>query len=412
MLELGQILLERVCQCKCFTHEDFNASCVLEFVCECDKNPGLENIIFFDTKDQVMQRNSIPDALMINDKIYHLFAIIERIQFVEKSHFTANIKRKNNQWQHFDQNSKGITKSKWKKNMNVHIVGFKHEESKRTDRFESTWAKIEDTDWPIIRNFHTFIFKDSNVKVNNSCGPDSILHSLCYIYHATPTVFGTESFQSSEMMALLKAYAGRNETEVYEHRIKLLMKSGFKISFNVEAIIDADSNIECALRMLCLPHLASGTIVRKCKCGTRTHELVTIEVDMSKLVKKGLERLDTCFVTLKTTQTQCKKCRKNINSTVNYSRLIFIGIEPVISGSYNIQLPNQTLDELPKQIKLDSKLYNLQAAIQYHRNIKHYSTHCMMKGAFIEFDDLNLKATPSKTNKMEIHFLIFTDNSE
>lgn len=408
VIEMARMVLDDICQCNCFSDGDLTTEQAFESQCTCNKQAGL-NAIFFDTKDKKMIRKSIPDAVLINGNIYTLFAIIERLKFPEKSHFTAAVRRANRQWQLLDQNSTKITKPNWRKNIIVHMVGYKLEQSKHIEKFESTWDRMESDLWPIIRNFHTFIFNGLIVKVYNSCGPDAVLHSLCCINHVTPAVFEAESFQQTEMVALLNAYEERNEGKVYEHRIKLFIKSGFKISFNGEAVIDMNSNIDSALRMLCLPHLASGTIQRTCKCGTRRHDLSTIEVDMEKLVDEGIQKLDTCFVNnIQKIRDLCITCQIEVESILTYSPLIFIGTEPFAYNEREIKLPKLKLSELPKQIEFDSKTYHLKAAIEYHHNVKHYSSHCLMEENFFEFDDLNVKAKQSKTDEIDIHLLIFT----
>lgn len=295
------------------------------------------------------------------------------------------------------------------------MVGFKHYENKRLQSFESSWARMDQTVSPIIKNFHTFYFHGSYVQVKDSCGPDAIFHCLCSIYDAEPGVFSRSSlWQSSKMLALIKAYIGRNEEEVYEHRIKLLIGSGFKISFDKEAVINANSNIDSSIRMLCLPYLPSAKVTRICKCGLRDHDLATIEVNMIKLIENGIQRLDTCMdcLELSKTRPKCKDCKGQVNSIVTYSPLIFIGIEPIITNENQYSLPDLKITELPQHINFNSNIYNLQAAIQYKRDIKHYTAHCLKNGTFLEFDDLNHETKPSTTNNIGIHFLIFTINSD
>lgn len=76
-------------------------------------------IMFVDGKNSLMKFAEIPEALMINDKVYCLLAIVER----GREHFFVNIKRCNEKWYSFNSNEAKITQSKLKgRELIVHMI--------------------------------------------------------------------------------------------------------------------------------------------------------------------------------------------------------------------------------------------------------------------------------------------------
>lgn len=74
----------------------------------CDTN---HDLVFIDTKDSMMRHSSIPQAILINEKVFSLHSIVERIDYnPEKSYYYIDIKRKNSQWYRMDNTSIELSK--------------------------------------------------------------------------------------------------------------------------------------------------------------------------------------------------------------------------------------------------------------------------------------------------------------
>lgn len=215
------------------------------------------------------------------------------------------------------------------------------------------------------------------------------------------------------MIDILKAYANDDSENVYKYRVKLLLQKGFKITTNGnEAVLDAKSNIGSALSMICSDDLPSGICSSKCGCGTKSIRLTCIEVDMGKLIEDGIENLNNCFLfDWQTTSSKCKTCRKSINKTMKYSSLVFVDLQPMVSGAVSYILPLISLNELPVSITLSDNKYNLKSVIEFQSGPDHYIAHCNLNGQFIEYNDLLDDVQQSKGAKMQPHMLLYVEDA-
>lgn len=120
------------------------------------------------------------------------------------------------------------------------------------------------------------------------------------------------------MLKIMEAYKNNDEL-VYTLRVKLLLQSGFKLTFATpnEVHLNAESNIDSCLRMMCHQNLYSSKVTRKCKCRETSRNLTTIEINMKDLVSAGIRKLASCLVLKKHIDRSktCKICKKNHQSS-------------------------------------------------------------------------------------------------
>lgn len=406
VVEIGKNLWEPMCKRKLLINYELKTLFSIA-----SNDLGLENLIFFDTKDQNMFYNRIPPVVVVNELVYSLVAVVQRIKYRISSHYVAFIWRSNGKWHRFDNKLKTTTEVKNKRDeIMVHMLCYKRMESNK--RFQMN-PSTDSKDFEIIQNSHTVDFNGTNVLVNNCCGPDSILHCLGNIYANKKPAF--EEVDSSYILDALEAYVNRNEHDFYVARLKLLLQSGYKMTTGRlnEAVLNARSNIESSLRMICSNDLPSGKVIKKCKCGVKSNTVQLVDIDMAKLVEVGIKELDSCFIfNNQRTRSTCEKCSYKIKTTTQFSSIVFVSIEPMQTVSTNYKLPNQLLNDFPKTIVINSKQYSLEAAIEFQADdnpaMNHYSVHCLQGSMFMEYNDLFNQARPSTVEEIEIQILVYS----
>lgn len=208
----------------------------------------------------------------------------------------------------------------------------------------------------------------------------------------------------------MEAYKNNDEL-VYTFRVKLLLESGFKLTYATpnEVHLNAESNIDSCLRMMCQQNLYSSKVTRKCKCGETSRNLTTIEMNMKDLVSAGIRILDSCLVLGKHNDrsTTCKICKKTIKTVTDLASLAFIDIGSVTTRDDFYKLPDLPLTAIPKIIQIHSKIYELRGVIEYIPDIAHYTVHCIDKGVFYEYNDLSEDIKASNKNPIKPNILIF-----
>lgn len=85
----------------CHCNVVFNIDEIPDQKNECEKNRELKDLIFVDAKNKKMRPNDIAQVIIINEKVFILYAIVEQIQS-KTEHFVADIRRSNFQWYRFD----------------------------------------------------------------------------------------------------------------------------------------------------------------------------------------------------------------------------------------------------------------------------------------------------------------------
>lgn len=115
----------------------FNYTCTLtigikfgskSFFDACDSN---HDLVFVDATD--MQSHSIPQAILINEKLFLLHCLVERLQFnPENSHYIMDIKRNDHHWYRMDNSVRFIELSKFtQEERRIHVLSYARAIKKR-----------------------------------------------------------------------------------------------------------------------------------------------------------------------------------------------------------------------------------------------------------------------------------------
>lgn len=370
----------------------------------CDTN---HDLVFIDTKDSMMRHSSIPQAILINEKVFSLHSIVERIDYnPEKSHYYIDIKRKNSQWYRMDNTSIELSKFSSQKEKKIHLLSFScatTEHTKDVDVNVNMNSALE-----MIQNFHTFSMTGTKIKVENCCGADSIFHCLVNIYEQKREIFRKYTSADPLIMNILEGFSKKDARALYSSRIKFLLSKGFEIKpvSSDTFVLNAQSNIISCLEMLFSKRFPSAIATKICGCGEQLRDLSTIAINMVNLIEAGIAQLDTCFLFNNNTQAICSKCKQNKEIKMAYAPIAFIDIQPLTSKRHKLTMPSLILTEIPKNIKLGDRLYQLHSVIEF-KGANHYTAHCVEDGSFWEYDDTCLIKAKSKQVNRNIHLLVY-----
>lgn len=395
------------CTCNPTLEIDLRSKSYFDIDETCDTN---HDLVFVDTKDSMMRHSSIPQAILINEKVFSLHSIVERIDYnPEKSHYFIDIKRKNLEWYRIDNTSQSIESSKFasQKEKKIHLLSYSRataEHAKNIDVSVNMNSRLE-----MIQNFHTFSMNGTKIKVENCCGADSIFHCLVSIYEQKREIFRRYTSADPLVMNILEGFSKKDAIALYSSRIKFLLSKGFEIKpvSSDTFILNAQSNIVSCLEILFLKSFPSVVATKICGCGEQLRSISTLAVNMVNLIESGIAKLDTCFLFNNNSQAICSICKQSKEIKIAYAPIVFIDIQPLMSKRHTLAMPSLILTEIPKNIKLGNRLYQLHSVIEY-KGANHYTAHCVEDGSFWEYDDTCPIKAKSKQVNRNIHLLVYT----
>lgn len=373
----------------------------------CNKKHALQNIIFVEANGENMSHQSIPEVLLINEQMFVLNAVVLQSNHGNHIHFFADIKRENFAWYRFDNTTRTISKSKLSEKVRlVHMLCYIC-----CSKPNHTPTEVRNEEpFEIIKNFSSINYNGINVLVENSCGPDSLLHIFCQIFISSPKLFQCNDM-SDLLLDLANAYKAKDAQNVYQLRIKILMQHGFKCKMVLNRIVlDATSNIESCVRMIFSHNFYSAIRTSACKCHQKPVKMTLVGINTSELQLLGIDKLESCLISKnQKSQSICKKCKENVTVETEYSPLIFIDIQPMTKANETFQLPALYLHEFPRQIEIQSKNYKLRGVIEHIHATAHFTAHFLKFGIFYEYNDLYNEVKPSTDQKVNAHMLICTE---
>lgn len=376
---------------------------------QCKKEHPLENSLVF-VNGNGQEYVHIADGIMVNDNIFILNAIVKETKRNNKDHFIVVIKRVDSEWYQFDNTASKVNQiARNNSKIAVHMLCYVSGPRDIESSLEPTPNREKIS---IIRNFHTVRINGTNVTVTNSCWPDSILHILCHLFCRYPNALPILD-ANDLIMKIMNAYKKDDSESIYKLRVKLLLKSGFKLSYQVPngMTLDAHSNVDSCLDMILSKKIYSIKETRECKCGATTRYLPTIEIDMKKLIsaKYGIKKIHECLVIQKAVDrsTKCPVCKKTSKVKTELSPLVFIDIGSMTTADEIYKLPDLTLADIPGVIHINSNIYQLYGVIEFMPEIVHYTVHCSYKGVFYEYNDLNNDVKRSTREHIEAKILIY-----
>lgn len=362
--------------------------------------------LFIDLKNVEATYGSIPQSLLLHDKVYTLQAIVEVCNGA-KHHF-VNIRRCNDQFYCFDNKNLKVTVPRLaKRKMLIHMVCYTV--SIRTNLTEPKRSVANNNKIDIIQNFHGYDMNGSTITVKMACGPDALLHSLCCIRMDHPHIFSNASHW---MKQILFSYEKSDANALYYARIRLLLQKGFEFwsSLTGQAFIDCVSNICNVVSMF---GLISVTETRSCCYGDVERNIHLIELDFDILKAKGIKEIQSAIIFPEDTRlVECKKCHFSEKIISDFSDVVYFDLQSVITPGNNMPLPELSLNELPSFIVLGTTAYYLSSVIEYQgrkTQQSHYVAHCYQEGVWSEYNDLAKWSDISDAKaKIRIHLLIFT----
>lgn len=267
------------------------------------------------------------------------------------------------------------------------------------------------TELVVIQNFHTYTVNGIKINVNNVCAADAILHCLGNICMENDHFLERKGDHS--LMALLTAYINGDEENVYHNRVKLLLECKFEVTVNSfsEISINGAGNVFNAIQMMCLETFPSLALTRSCKCGVTKQNVSIIEIDFKRLAEEGIANLSSCIlIGTGSRRFSCKKCQTELKTRTEYSKLLFLDMQPMQTCEGTISLPKITLKSIPLNVEVKGVQYSTQAVIEYRANegsLGHYVAHCLRNKNWFEFDDLSKKIRKSlQLTLLEIHALV------
>lgn len=305
-----------------------------------------------------------------------------------------------------DNTSIELSKFSSQKEKKIHLLSFScatTEHTKDVDVNVNMNLALE-----MIQNFHTFSMTGTKIKVENCCGADSIFHCLVNIYEQKREIFRRYTPADPLIMNILEGFSKKDARALYSSRIKFLLSKGFEIKpvSSDTFVLNAQSNIISCLEMLFSKRFPSAIATKICGCGEQLRDLSTIAINMVNLIEAGIAQLDTCFLFNNNTQAICSKCKQNKEIKMAYAPIAFIDIQPLTSKRHKLTMPSLILTEIPKNIKLGDRLYQLHSVIEF-KGANHYTAHCVEDGSFWEYDDTCLIKAKSKQVNRNIHLLVY-----
>lgn len=396
------------CPCKAFIDIPFDQT-VFELP-QCDKEHKLDDMIVFLNADgrEVLAEESdgapsvplISDAIMINDKIFVLNAIVKQTKVDEKNHYIVDIKRSNSKWYRFDNTAYSVKRIETNDDgTSLHMLCYVRDPVNIKRLPQST---PKSNNLSIIENFHTVKIDGTKIKVINSCGPDSILHILCQVFCETPTHL-TNLRPDGSLMNLLKAYKSNDGQMVYITRVKLLMQMGFKLTQeSTYEQLDAKSSIEWCLEKTLEQNLYSAKVIQTCGCGEKPENVTRIHIDIEKLCPAGIKEAVSLLASRCNEQSwKCGDCKTVTKTTTEFAALVTIGI---VFGNDHTDCP---LKDFPLEIQINLSQYALRGVLEYIPEEGHFSAHCLQNGKFYEYNDLYEKIEPSTEKPIKAAVLVF-----
>lgn len=396
--------------CPCKAIIDIPSDQIVFELPQCDKEHKLDDIIVFLNADgrealavEPDGARSLPlisDAIMINDKIFVLNAIVKQTKVDEKNHYIVDIKRSNSKWYRFDNTAYSVKRIEPNdEEISVHMLCYVRDPVNIKQLSQST---SKSNNISIIENFHTVKIDGTKIKVINSCVPDSILHILCQVFREMPTHL-TNLKPDGSLMNLLKAYISNDGQMVYITRVKLLMQMGFKLTQeSAYEQLDAKSRIGWCLQKMLEQNLYSAKVIHTCGCGEKPEIVTIIDIDIKKLCPAGIKEPVSLLASRCNEQSwKCSDCKTVTKTTTELAALVFIGI---MSGNGHIDC---SLKDFPLEIQINSLQYALRGVLEYIQEERHFSAHCLLNGKFYEYNDLYEKIETSTEKPIEADVLVF-----
>lgn len=361
------------------------------------------NDMVFLVGDKIVLWENLPKVVHFQNVCYILSAIIEK---TSQNHYVAHIMRPNNKWYAFDNSTKDVSSSNLKKRkMNFQLLCFCIPSIIKGN------LMMTDYDFMygqfVLQNFHTHVVDNTKVKIQNSCGPDSILHALMCIYVDMPALF-LEIPEENDLIQLFSAYAKHNVTAIYNMRVRILKKL-FQIqtSGDDSIIINCSSNIKIILDRAIQSTFPS--VIISCDCGEQ-FDFSTVDVRYDDLSVHGLNNIRKCISLPK---RLCIKCKKTMPS-YSMGNVLFVDVQPISMEDKGIEIADEYIEitSIQNTLNFDNENYVLSSIINYHSEFEHYTVCCLRSNnSWYLFDDL--KTTVHKApSKVKPHILIFVKSSE
>lgn len=352
-----------------------------------------DHLIFFDTKDQLLANDRLPQVILLRDSSE------------SPDRYIAHIKRSNQQWYTFDSERKKVSIAKLDQGNEMLIHAMCYIFPEPSSKVKSI---VQKKPFEIIKNFHACYMNGMKININNSCGPDALLHILCNIYSKNKNL--SHEGSSNVLVSLMNAYAASEEERVYQNRVKLLLRAKYIVSVNSfeEITINCDCNIYNAVKDLCLDTFPSATLTRSCECGSSVRNLSIIEIDMEELIKKGIRHIASCIMLKNRKQSQkCTTCKTKSTVQTDYGNVVFIDLQSMESSENRLSLPKITLQSIPETIDIVEEQYSLAGVVEYIPSRAHYIAHCHENADWIEYDDLAVTCKASKTAQIRAQLLVY-----
>lgn len=380
---------------------------------KCHDSPSVEidlgSLVFIDMKDMEFNRHRIPQVILVEQKVCILHSIVEHITC--EGRYVAHIRRSNQIWYSMDVKARKITtyttKRKRDERITVHLLSYAFPSAPKPNSSDNGKAVRKAVDFEIIKNFHSIILNGMKININNSCGPDALLHILCNIWHEEMDL--SPKNDKSVLLRLIEAYHANDQVEVYKNRaiLILMLQDQFEISVVSfkEISVNCDSNVYHCLQWFCSDIMPSAINSRKCKCQSISRNVTFVDLDYQKLVMTGIESISACILSYKPRKSICSTCEEPFEAKTIFSNILFFDVQPVVSNEMSIYIGKTKIDSIPS-ITVGGKSYALKGIAEYNDNAKHFVAHCQKNDTWIKYDDLS-PTTQRSPSSVQPHVLVY-----
>lgn len=382
-------------------------------------------VVFFGNTDNAeVNMSNIQKVIILNSTVYILCAIVECILPEDSdnpNHFIGHLLRCT-RWYTYDHTQSALIPTKMAKKIIPNLYVYAVHNMVLSDSFLQS-SSNDDSGMVHFRNFFTNKVDGATTYVKNSCGPDSVLQSLCCLYLDSKKFkelcVARKIEKENKLFDLFEKVGENNSDRAHIIRNEILTNC-FKSSYDNEGLltIDCESNIYNVITTIVRPVFPSVVTMTSCDgCGERkTRYQTIIDIDLKKLQKVKIGQLESCILPslLEDEKRVCPKCAGSQTVNNHVSTVLFFDVQMLqLHDKTKIGIKSPiSFDDIPKTIKLKKKKFALKSVIHYIKSyteggIGHYIAICHISGKWLIFDDMKLTATPFTSQKVLPHMLLY-----
>lgn len=262
--------------------------------------------------------------------------------------------------------------------------------------------------------------KGSNsLRIYNTCPFDSIFSIIAAMYADFNAVaeqidrLDQNLNVNSDFLHMINTMFRNGDREstlnsLLQQRNKILLEVFPKNRSQNASDLNCAGNVNVILEKI-LPKALYSYIREKCQCSQDNPDVLYrcfLDIDFDKFRRKSIRELNQIIVDSFARQkrgSDCKRCKQV--RKIEFSNFVMIDLQS------DVQLEEISLNDIPKQLTLNSTNFKIFACIMFIppiTGIGHYVSHITKNNVWEQFDDLKKEVIPSDENvKIQIHVLFY-----